>query len=122
MTAEQLSTYIRLPYKNLRTNYKSQRFQTSQGKNKENYKGSQEKKLEKLCQTTCFLYQNKHYLDDDEENIWKKPTNCSQTPHKNQTEASSKKDIADIFHQQLQSTFPYFQKQCRETKTQLQVQ
>ena len=32
----------------------------------------------------------------DEENIKKKPTNCSQTPHeKNQTEAPTKKGIAD---------------------------
>ena len=34
-------------------------------------------------------------MDDDEENIQKKPTNCSQTPHKNKIEATTKKDIAD---------------------------
>ena len=51
--------------------------------------------MAKLCQLTWFLHQNKNSLDDDEENIRKKPTNCSQTPHKNKTEVTSKKDIAD---------------------------
>ena len=41
----------------------------------------------------------------------------SNTLQKNKTETTSK-----FFPQQLQSTFPYFKKKRRETKTQFQVQ
>ena len=100
-------------------------------KTKINHKGSQEEKLAKLCQSTLFLHQNKHYLEDDEENIGKKTTYFSQRPHKKQNKSNYKERhsrhiswniFRKFFHQQLQSTFPYFQKQCRETKTQLQDQ
>ena len=36
----------------------------------------------------------KHNLEDDKENLWKTSINHPQTPHKNQTEAMTRKDIA----------------------------
>ena len=91
MTVEQLSAYIRLPYENLIKNQLQiiSTFSNFSGQKQENYKGGQEEKLVKLCQPTCFLYQNKYYLDNDEENIWKKPTNSSQTPHKKHNRSNS---------------------------------
>ena len=95
MIAEQHSAYVRLPYENLIMN-QIQITPTleKKKKNKKNHKGSQEK-LAKLYQPTWLLHQNKHYLDSDEENIRKKPTNCPQTPLDNKTEATTKKDITD---------------------------
>ena len=84
MTAEQLSAYVKLPYENLIKNQQqiiSTLLNFSGQKNKKlkikKNTGSQEEKLPKSYQPTWFLYQNKHYLDDDEENIRKTPTNCS---------------------------------------------
>ena len=51
-----------------------------------------DKKLAKLCHLTWFHQQNKHYLDDDEENIREKTNQLlSNTSRK----ATTRKGIAD---------------------------
>ena len=95
MTPEQLFAYIRLLYKNLIKNHLqiTSMLSNFSGQKQKNHKGSQEEKLAKLCQPTWFFHQNKHYLDDDEENIEKKPTNYSKTPHKNKKNKTKWKQL-----------------------------
>ena len=97
MTSELLFAYVRLPEQNFiqePTINNLNAFKFLRAKTWKIIKEAKKKSWQN-CQPTWFLHQNKPYLDGDEENIRKKPTNCSQTPNKNKMEATSKKDRAD---------------------------